>query len=56
MDIRILRRNFWKARININEAKDGLYLAYVQNENNKQAIAYFEGKEHMPDTDHPWLH
>lgn len=36
-----------KARININETKDGLYLAYVQNEENKQAIAYFEKKERM---------
>lgn len=43
----ITKKFLEKARININEAKDGLYLAYVQNENNKQAIAYFEGKERM---------
>ncbi len=36
-----------KARININETKDGLYLAYVQNEENRLAIAYFEKKERM---------
>lgn len=36
-----------KARININETKDGLYLAYVQNEENRRAIAYFEKKERM---------
>ena len=43
----ITKKFLEKARININEAKDGLYLAYVQNEDNKQAIAYFEGKERM---------
>ena len=40
----ITKKFLEKARININEARDGLYLAYVQNEENKQAIAYFEGK------------
>ena len=40
----ITKKFLEKARININEAKDGLYLAYVQNEDNKQAIAYFEAK------------
>ena len=43
----ITKKFLEKARININEAKDGLYLAYVQNEDNRQAIAYFEGKERM---------
>ena len=43
----ITKKFLEKARININEARDGLYLAYVQNEENKQAIAYFEGKERM---------
>ena len=43
----ITKKFLEKARININEAKDGLYLASVQNEDNKQAIAYFEGKERM---------
>lgn len=43
----ITKKFLEKARININEARDGLYLAYVQNEDNKQAIAYFEGKERM---------
>lgn len=43
----ITKKFLEKARININEAKDGLYLAYVQNEDNKHAIAYFEGKERM---------
>lgn len=43
----ITKKFLEKARININETKDGLYLAYVQNEDNKQAIAYFEGKERM---------
>lgn len=43
----ITKKFLEKARININDAKDGLYLAYVQNEDNKQAIAYFEGKERM---------
>ena len=43
----ITKKFLEKAKININEAKDGLYLAYVQNEDNKQAIAYFEGKERM---------
>ena len=42
----ITKKFLEKARININ-AKDGLYLAYVQNEDNRQAIAYFEGKERM---------
>lgn len=43
----ITKKFLEKARINMNEARDGLYLAYVQNEENKQAIAYFEGKERM---------
>ena len=43
----ITKKFLEKARINMNEAKDGLYLAYVHNEDNKQAIAYFEGKERM---------
>ena len=43
----ITKKFLEKARININEARDGLYLAYVQNEENKQAIAYFEGQERM---------
>ena len=38
----ITKKFLEKARINMNEARDGLYLAYVQNEENKQAIAYFE--------------
>ena len=41
----ITKKFLEKARINMNEARDGLYLAYVQNEENKQAIAYFEGEE-----------
>lgn len=40
----ITKKFLEKARININEAKDGLYLAYVQNEDNKQAIAYLKEK------------
>ena len=43
----ITKKFLEKARINMNEVRDGLYLAYVQNEENKQAIAYFEGKERM---------
>ena len=43
----ITKKFLEKARINMNEARDGLYLAYVQNEENKQAIAYFEGKARM---------
>ncbi len=43
----ITKKFLEKARINMNEARDGLYLAYVQNEENKQAIAYFEGIERM---------
>mgnify|MGYP000021336314 FL=1 len=43
----ITKKFLEKARINMNEARDGLYLAYVQNEENKQAIAYLEGKERM---------
>ena len=43
----ITKKFLEKARINMNEARDGLYLAYVQNEENKQAIAYFEVKERM---------
>ena len=43
----ITKKFLEKARINMNEARDGQYLAYVQNEENKQAIAYFEGKERM---------
>ena len=43
----ITKKFLEKARINMNEARDGLYLAYVQNEENKQAIAYFEGEERM---------
>lgn len=43
----ITKKFLEKARLNMNEARDGLYLAYVQNEENKQAIAYFEGKERM---------
>ena len=43
----ITKKFLEKARINMNEARDGLYLAYVQNEENKQAIGYVEGKERM---------
>ena len=43
----ITKKFLEKARINMNEARDGLYLAYVQNEENNQAIAYFEGIERM---------
>ena len=43
----ITKKFLEKAKINVNEARDGLYLAYVQNEDNKRAIAYFEGKERM---------
>ena len=43
----ITKKFLEKARINMNEARDGLYLAYVQNEENKQAIAYFDGTERM---------
>ncbi len=36
-----------KANVNLNEEKNGLYLSYVRNDENKRAIAYFEGKERM---------
>lgn len=36
-----------KASITINEEKNGLYLSFVRNDKNKQAISYFERKDRM---------
>ncbi len=36
-----------KAKLNLNEDNNGLYLTYIKNEENKNAISYFEDKERM---------
>jgi DNA polymerase-3 subunit gamma/tau len=44
---KITRSFLENAKLNINENKNGLYLTYVRNDENKKAIAYFSDKERM---------
>jgi DNA polymerase-3 subunit gamma/tau len=44
---RITRGFLQSAKLVINEDKNGLYLTYIRNEENKKAIAYFSDKERL---------
>ncbi len=44
---KITRSFLQKAKLNLNEENNGLYLTYIKNDDNKNAISYFEDKERM---------
>jgi DNA polymerase-3 subunit gamma/tau len=44
---RITKSFLLNAKLGINENKNGLYLTYIKNDENKKAIAYFSDKERM---------